>query len=975
MQGHIVLGTLAFLAVGVLVPAHASAQTSTGGTIAGVVRDTTGAVLPGVTVEASSPALIEKVRSAVTDGQGIFKIVDLNPGVYALTYSLTGFSTVKHEGLELSAGVTLTINADLRVGSLEETVIVSGQSPLVDVQNTTQHRTISRESMDALPTAKSFANLAVLVPGVTTGTQDVGGSVGDRIPVLAAHGSRVGDMPLLFDGMRYNNIWASGGGFGGAWVANNGMIEEMSIETSGAGADATTGGVRVNSILRQGGNRFSGTFAANFSNDRLQSNNLDESLIARGAASRTVSKKVWDLNPSFGGPIRQDKVWFWVSWRHWGADTQPPGAYHDINTRDLLFTQDLNRPAQIDLPNRALNGRVTWQTSAKSKLAVYGDDVSRCWCGNLASATVSYEASNRFVTPVNHLFTSQWSWTATNRLLVELGLSFRPDKFDYLAMPDVPEGPSVLDSASGIRFGYMNQGINYTQTSRQYNGKATVNYVTGSHNVRVGAQWMSGWRVLTYRAGGDKSYTVASGVPQSVTYHATPYAGHDNVKLDLGIFAQEQWTLKGFTVNAGARFDYLNAYIPEQHAASGRYVAARDFPRIEAVPNWKDLSPRLGVSYDLSGSGRTAVKWALNRYVEGQAVGIAEAVDPVLASTGASNTRAWLGDGNGNLAPDCDVSNPAANGECGPSGNLNFGTSVVATRYGLDTVTGWGTRGYNWETSIAIVHELFRGLSADVGYFRRTYGHFRVTDNALATPADYDAFCVTAPVDSRLPNNGGYQVCGLYDIVPTKFGLNDNVVTLLNNLGVGEQSDVFDGIDLNIQARLRGGVRLQGGTSTGRQRTNNCFVIDSPQNLLNCDIVPPFLTQIKLAGSYPLPWWDLQASATYQSLPGPAMTAAWSAPASAVQGLGRPLSGGARNVTVPLVKPGTLYGERMHQLDFRLAKNITVGRARVQGQVDLYNMLNGNAVLNQNNTFGTAWLRPTSILSGRLVKVGAQVNF
>ena len=164
--------SVAGLAVLVVLPTAAFAQGATG-TIAGAVRDTSGAVMPGVTVEASSPALIEKVRTVVTDDQGLYKIIDLRPGTYTVTFTLTGFNTVKREGLELSASFTATVDAEMRVGSLEETVTVSGQSPLVDVQNVLQQRAMTRDVMDAVPTNKSFTNLAVLIPGITTSRASV----------------------------------------------------------------------------------------------------------------------------------------------------------------------------------------------------------------------------------------------------------------------------------------------------------------------------------------------------------------------------------------------------------------------------------------------------------------------------------------------------------------------------------------------------------------------------------------------------------------------------------------------------------------------------------------------------------------------------------------------------------------------------------------------------------------------------------
>ena len=232
--------------------------------------------------------------------------------------------------------------------------------------------------------------------------------------------------------------------------------------------------------------------------------------------------------------------------------------------------------------------------------------------------------------------------------------------------------------------------------------------------------------------------------------------------------------------------------------------------------------------------------------------------------------------------------------------------------------------------SVSAQHELVPGVSVDVGYFRRTRGNYRMTQNVAVTPSDYDPYCVTAPVDARLPGGGGYQVCGLYNITPAQFGRNDNVITLDEN--VGGLSEMFDGIDVNVTARIGGRLTLQGGTSTGRIRDELCGVVAQNPNVAlpvtnayavgavipatsaYCDVVPPFRTDLKLLGTYQLPWWGLQTSATFQSIPGPEILAAWAAPAATIAaGLGRAPSGNVRTVTVPLVAPGTMYGDRLNR--------------------------------------------------------------
>jgi hypothetical protein len=521
-----------------------------------------------------------------------------------------------------------------------------------------------------------------------------------------------------------------------------------------------------------------------------------------------------------------------------------------------------------------------------------------------------------------------------------------------------------------------------------------VTYVTGSHNLKVGTQWFHGKSTRPFENANQSIYTFVNGVPVSVTATATPFKAKENLKINLGIYGQEQWTHRRLTLNLGVRYDHLNLYVPEQHLPPVRYVGARDFGRIDDVPNWHDLSPRLGAAYDLFGSGKTALKWNLGRFMEAVASIFPEEVNPITQNSSA--TRAW-NDVNGNFIPDCDLANQVANGECQASNNQNFGKPVVFNRYDPKAATGWGTRAYNWETMVGIQQELRPGLSVEASYFGRWFSTFRVTQNLLRTPADYDPYCVTVPMDARLPTSG-QKICGLYDlrVSPTvQFGASDNVITRSSNFGKAAKR--FDGVDVTINARLPGGVQVQGGTSTGRTKVDFCGLVRPdltiptgqgsqvtspypgtaliPATTAFCDVRPPFETQLKFSAIYPLRWWGLQTSGSFQSYPGPEIQATYAAPASAVTGLDRPLAGGVRTVTVPLVPAGTMYGERLNQLDFRVAKNVKVGRARIQPQIDFYNMLNGNAVFVQSNTYGAAWQRPMRILLGRMIKLGVLVEF
>jgi hypothetical protein len=455
------------------------------------------------------------------------------------------------------------------------------------------------------------------------------------------------------------------------------------------------------------------------------------------------------------------------------------------------------------------------------------------------------------------------------------------------------------------------------------------------------------------------------------------------------------------TINYGVRFDYLNAAVPEQHLAAGRFVPERNFAAVKNAPNWRDVNPRLGVSYDLFGDGKTAVKATVGRYISGGS--LASNVNPVNTSVNQA-TRAWT-DLNGNYVPDCDFTNPGTNLECGPLSNLNFGkVNPTATRFDKEVLEGWGVRPYNWSVGAGIQRQLTRGTSIDIGYFRRWYGNFTVVDNQLVEPSDYDPFCITAPGnDQRLPV-AGKQICGFYDIKPAKNGQSQNLVRLAKHYG--DQSEVYNGVDASMNWRVEG-LTLFGGVSIGRTSTSQCFTVDVPALYLtvtspatptatnpqspmaNCEVVPPFLKQWKGYGVYALPW-GVSVSGTFQAVPQPqsggqytSITADYVATNAEIRPtLGRDLSAGANGTaTVELLQPFSLLGGHTKQFDLRVAKLLaSAGKRRVRLSLDMYNLFNSNDWQTINTRLSSSnvtnrWQRPTLILQARYIQIGTQIDF
>jgi hypothetical protein len=401
---------------------------------------------------------------------------------------------------------------------------------------------------------------------------------------------------------------------------------------------------------------------------------------------------------------------------------------------------------------------------------------------------------------------------------------------------------------------------------------------------------------------------------------------------------------------------------------------ARDFPAADLV-RWHDVSPRLGVAYNVFGDGKTAIKASLSRY-NVQALFLN---DQNPARANVTMTRQWT-DPNGDFIIQGDPFNPDANLELGPSQNRSFGKAIIPNNFDPGYAFGYGVRPFNWEGSVSIQHQVVPRVSVNAAVFRRWYGNFQVTDNSLVGPGDFTPYSVTVPNDSRLPNAGA-AISGLYDLNPNKVGQTQTITTSSDKYG--NQIEHWNGMDLSAQARLPRGVILQGGVSTGRTTTDNCEILAAlPENVGStstqfCHAETPWLTQVKFGGAYTLPW-NIQVSGTAQSFQGPIITAlATYTSGQIAPSLGRGLSQGS-TASVALIQPNTLFGDRLNQIDLRVAKIVTVGTTKIKGMIDVFNVGNINTVTNLNTTYGTtggSWKVPTAISLARLIKVGAQIDF
>src|SRR3989442_11011625 len=391
-----------------------------------------------------------------------------------------------------------------------------------------------------------------------------------------------------------------------------------------------------------------------------------------------------------------------------------------------------------------------------------------------------------------------------------------------VATDDVSITDLTANRQYGSRADSLAVGGSYSHNPRRvYQGRVAVSYVTGSNNFKVGFNVRHGDEGNLAKnkdpnqINQGRSYQFRGFVPQSVILWAVPH-GFEESFNDVAGYAQDQWTVHKATLNLGLPFNHYNGYTPQQDLPAGPYVPERHLAPTKDVPNWKNLDPRMGVAYDLLGNGKTALKASLGRY---SAQLVSAAQNPT-RNMAASTTRTW-NDANGNYFPDCDLINPTGNGECGPSSNLNFGKLIPGTHLADDALSGFNGQDTNWQSSVSIQHQLRPNVGLNVGYFRTWYANFLATDNQALSGADFDTYCVTTPVNGRLPGGGGQQLCGFYDLKPAKFGETNSLVTQASRYGT--PSPGYNGADITFTARFGQGGQAQGGLSSGRTVTDNCY--------------------------------------------------------------------------------------------------------------------------------------------------------
>lgn len=968
MARRILATTVSAFAGALLLSSAAYAQSA----ITGVVKDTTGAAMPGVTVEASSDVLIEKVKSDVSDGNGNYRIADLRPGTYSVTFTLPGFKTYRRDGLLLPSEFTATVNGELAIGQLEETITVTGASPVVDVTTAAKISVLDREAMDLIPTGRSIQGLAQLVVGVNLSLPDTGGARAMQQTYMTTHGMTTSNTTVLVDGMMVNGLQADGAVQS---YFNDAMNSEMSYQTSGIGAETSSGGVRLNMIPREGGNRFSGDFKAVSRPGSWQSSNLTDRHKKSGLTSGNAIDRIVDYTLALGGPIKKDKLWIFGSARYYSVNNFIPNTYFDDGSKGI-----------DDQFIKSATARLTWQATPRNKFSGYFDEVDK-YRGHDMQANYDPEtAASLWHSPAYHTTSVKWTSPISSSLFLEAGWSNNTENYTtgYQEGIEKPRGTAEwFANASKNEVdlgGYTRAGpTNVTQSPVAFYWNAAATYVKGDHTIKVGANNRSGQFIHTRDANADlvqqyrsSSTRVPWSVPDSVLIRNSPLIYGERLNRDLGVFIQDSWRLNRLTANVGLRWETVNAQVLAGKSPAGRFVPERQFDEIKNLPDWNNLAPRMALVYDLMGNGRTAVKYSLNRYNLSRTTGIAENYNPLRSETA---TLPWR-DVNGD-----DI----AQGERGCVGYPRVGCEIsftgLAPNFGISALNEYGQfpRTWNLESGLELQHELFSGVSVSGSWWRGNFHNLTTTINRSWTLADYTPYTWHNPITGQP-----------FEVYARSAAAAARPTSNLDTFDEARER-AYEAFNFEGKWRIPGGGQVFGGVSVERERNKNCTSPDDPNYGGNgralCDefeLDIPYRPSWKLSGTRAI-GFGVNVSVAFQNNRSPVSSRVMAvtrgttrypadcpSPCPAGQIIMPTATFGQTSMTYNLEAERATSVERIAQLDFKVSRTFRFGRYSVLPTFEVFNINNSDAIISYitTNALSSSYLSPNSIMQGRMYGLG-----
>ena len=935
------------------------------GSIGGTVTDATGAVVAGVAVSVTGPALIGGARTTTTDASGTYRFLELPPGTYTVRFEKSGFKTFTSQGIVLNTGVQVASNARLDLGEVTQEVTVEALAATIDTEHVTSQSVASQAVMEGIPNGRSPWAIANTIAAVATTTYDVGGSAGMQQAALTAHGSNgSADQKFMIDGVSVN--WPGGGGGATLMYYDMGMFQEVNYLVGAVPADVSQGGVYMNMVTKSGGNQVHGRVFLNGSSQGMQTNNVDAALAAKlfNNLPASVKAKVdptkiipgnpltetYDYNGQVGGPIIKDRLWWFTSWRIWKADNLVAGAFNLDGTQalnDNRITDEMGKfDYQINSKNRMsfMYFRNQKNRYHRRNQGSFGDNVTA-----VLQNQPGYDADVK------------WTYVPTSRLVLDAGIALTAGKTPYRYQNDiVPGAISVYDTSTltvynAAQYNYINPV--YRVALDTYASYFASDW-WGRHNIKVGLQYSRDGYNQRYTADGDLQGQLINGVPTTALIYNTPVNIQQNNLNVVGLYAEDSWTIKRrLTLNYGLRWERWHGTIPPQTSPAGTFVAARTYPSING-PDWNNWTPRFGFAFDVTGKGKTVIKGSANRYMQGE--GMALLADNINPLGFATASVPWTC----NLGPACITNGPTLS-------QLNLAASNGFVGGLTTTLDPNIKRPYSWEESFGVQQQLPGDLILTVmGWYRSTFN--QIGRENLAVPSS-----AYTPVTIKNPLDGSPLV--VYNQSPATKGMQKNFIT--NSRALNNE---FRGLDVNFERRMTRRWMLLGGVTWSRYRgapygyINSALAqfddLNNPNfNFNRLGLIATDAPVIfKLGGTYNLPW-GVVLSSNFQHVSGYPEWATYTV-TSAI--LGQTLT---QNSQLMYIEPsGFNRLPSLNLWDMRFAKEFRLrDRYKIQPEFDIYNLNNSAAVqsVNQSANAGALFLNPTSVLPPRLFKVGLEVLF
>jgi Carboxypeptidase regulatory-like domain len=1010
-----------------LLPSSAFAQA----TLAGVAKDASGAVLPGVTVEAASAALIEKTRTAITDGTGQYQIVDLRPGSYTVTFTLAGFSAVRREGVEISGGGTITINADMKVGNVTETVQVTGEVPVVDIQSSKRQAVLENKVINELPVARGYGSILAAIPTLQGAGANSSSSVNPSF--FTAHGGPGNEGTVQVDGLNVGAAFNGGGVSGNAYDVAN--AQEMQISISGNLGDAETGGPILNIVPQTGGNQFKGTIFGTGAGRWAQGHNVDDALRAQGVTEAAGLIKLWDVSGAMGGPIKRDKLWFFANVRDFGNHTDIAGGFANAFAGDASHWDYAPADGQGGRPlvksrtatsKTVISGRFTSQVTPRNKVGFSYDYQWDCdqggmnktdgcrprgddWVpGTVFGNAFSPEGFTNYWDAREVISEATWSSPVTNKLLLEAGYATFVSHWGWMRQPGALTNLVQVTSIVPVFRVYRGVDNIIDNTQNPNTWRASATYVTGAHNMKFG--YRGAYHVeQTTDLSNDAGYTitdlsfVAPGFA-SATMRIAPWQQSNRTQYHA-FYAQDQWTHNRLTLQGAVRFDRAWSWFPAEHngapAAGVWNTAPITFQETKGVTGYNDISPRMGLTYDVFGNGKTSLRINAGKYLQSANNQENYTVsNPALDGRNGRRgpnfqttaSRTFI-DFNGNHVPDCNMKLNAPNGECILADLGNFANTNALTIINPAVLSGWGVRPYDWQFGVSVQQEIAPRTSLEVGWARRQFSNFFVYDNINISASDFTLTNLTVPNNPKLPNAGSQVQYYILNAAAANRPI-QNRFTFADDYG--DWTNHWSGVDITVNSRLRQGLNLQIGSSTGRAIVDNCGVVAKVPEMLNTALTNPqafgpayqlagscrkeesWQTQVRGFASYIIPKAEVLVSGIFRFQPN-SMFGVGATPEGNSTGLSAnyatTLNGAA--ATVNLLPPGQYFADRINQVDARFGKIVKFGRTSTNIAVDLLNLFNANTgtAFQLNYGDGSTYRNPTAILTPRFVRFNVTVDF